>query len=450
MTKDQDSAQSRPKRTRRQVDQVEPAQAPASSTGIAASVKRRRLNGTDPKPASKAPAAPSTSRASSNKPNAARHRSTKSKPPDKGTQATQSVYDLPGSSEDEGRSRLPPNLGPPAIKYKKMGLKAPKAQPAPVSKSVYEPPDSDDDLSKDTEQPTSSRGRAGTAAPKPSQGRRVATAIAAGKKSGQEDAGDDKPKRRGRPPKAKEPAEAPSSRKDPVASRLAKSAAHSPSRQEAPKLKGILTPQKKVMGRPRKNVAFGGGKNGHETEVFFEDLPSKSKNSGNSKKPGKAQAEEEQASEDGESENDGDDDEVCAICLKPDSEPPNEIIFCENCDMAVHQECYNVPVIPEGDWICRNCSQEDVLSGDKSRTSVSKTPSEVVAAGIPDIPNFEQHLHTMQRVLLDRCTGNRRIKLQGQSEAYEKAFQLVEQTVLAGEGNSMMVIGARGCGKTAV
>ena len=52
-------------------------------------------------------------------------------------------------------------------------------------------------------------------------------------------------------------------------------------------------------------------------------------------------------------EDDDDDDEVCAICLKPDSEPPNEIIFCENCDMAVHQECYNIPVIPEGDWICR-------------------------------------------------------------------------------------------------
>lgn len=36
----------------------------------------------------------------------------------------------------------------------------------------------------------------------------------------------------------------------------------------------------------------------------------------------------------------------------------------------------------------------------------------------------------------------------GQNEAYEKTFQLVEQTIVAGEGNSMLVIGARGCGKT--
>jgi len=38
----------------------------------------------------------------------------------------------------------------------------------------------------------------------------------------------------------------------------------------------------------------------------------------------------------------------------------------------------------------------------------------------------------------------------GQEETYEKAKQLVEQTVVAGEGNSMLLIGPRGCGKTTV
>ena len=180
-------------------------------------------------------------------------------------------------------------------------------------------------------------------------------------------------------------------------------------------------------------------------------MPSKQKSSEKSKKSGRTQAKEEHIPEDTTGDDDeNEDEEVCAICLKPDSEPPNEIVFCENCDMAVHQKCYNVPVIPEGDWFCKNCSQEDVLSGSKPVISATKKPSNSITADLPDIPNFGQHLRTMQRILLDRCTGNRRIKLQGQGDAYEKAFQLVEQTVLAGEGNSMMVIGARGCGKTAV
>jgi origin recognition complex subunit 4 len=40
--------------------------------------------------------------------------------------------------------------------------------------------------------------------------------------------------------------------------------------------------------------------------------------------------------------------------------------------------------------------------------------------------------------------------LRGHDEELKKVHQVVEQTVLAGEGNSMLVIGARGSGKTTV
>ncbi len=142
------------------------------------------------------------------------------------------------------------------------------------------------------------------------------------------------------------------------------------------------------------------------------------------------------------------------MCSKPDSDPPNEIVFCDNCDMSVHQECYGVPVIPDGDWLCRNCGQEDV--GDIAHATKLNGLGDAAASvrsnkvEVPDIPNFPRHLQSWQRVLLDRCTGRRRIKLRGQEEAYEKTFQLVEQTVAASEGNSMLIIGARGCGKTTV
>jgi origin recognition complex subunit 4 len=69
---------------------------------------------------------------------------------------------------------------------------------------------------------------------------------------------------------------------------------------------------------------------------------------------------------------------------------------------------------------------------------------------LPDIERFEDHLRFTQRIVLDKLTGQRRLKLCGHDEQMRKVHQLVEQTVLAGEGNSMLVIGGRGCGKTTV
>ncbi|GKT59269.1 origin recognition complex subunit 4 [Colletotrichum tofieldiae] len=230
-------------------------------------------------------------------------------------------------------------------------------------------------------------------------------------------------------------------------------------------LKGILTPSKRV-GTPRRNksVAFDSVNDQGTEEVFFEDLPTKSATkSGRGRKPSqklveaqtplkkpvkprKAPAkmveeppeeeteaqEEEQASEEAEEE---EDEDVCLVCSKPDSKPGNRILFCDGCDKAYHQKCYKVAKVPRGDWYCNECVQQ--------KQSRAAAADEAVK-----IPNFQQHVSNLKRVLLDRCTGRRRIKLIDQDEAMEKAHQLVEQTVLSGEGNSMLVIGARGCGKT--
>ncbi|KAL5630021.1 hypothetical protein BROUX41_001627 [Berkeleyomyces rouxiae] len=281
-------------------------------------------------------------------------------------------------------------------------------------------------------------------------------------------------------------------------------------------LKGILTPSRHrgpLAERTRKNVMFDmGGGNKTPGEVVFEDLPGtnstkrskpqtpaalprpvgddrtplseklraaarqtaqkkmaveadvdgetagvSSKSEGDNEGAAPSASRGEQPDE--ESAEEPEDDETCQICGQGDSAAPNEILFCDVCDLGYHQKCHGVPKIPDGDWLCFNCAQEDVTKTPSTKRyakftssteAVSETEPEVDVPvfDVPPIPNFEHHLRCFQRVLVDRCTGRRRIKLVGQEEPWEKTHQLIEQTVVAGEGNSMLIIGARGSGKT--
>ena len=44
------------------------------------------------------------------------------------------------------------------------------------------------------------------------------------------------------------------------------------------------------------------------------------------------------------------------MCADGDCDDDNEILFCDRCDMAVHQECVGVDAVPAGDWYCSPCS----------------------------------------------------------------------------------------------
>lgn len=52
---------------------------------------------------------------------------------------------------------------------------------------------------------------------------------------------------------------------------------------------------------------------------------------------------------------DSSDSAVCQICFDGSVWEDNEIVFCSDCDVPVHQVCYGVKTIPFGDWRCAVC-----------------------------------------------------------------------------------------------
>ncbi|KAE8160301.1 AAA ATPase domain-containing protein [Aspergillus tamarii] len=87
--------------------------------------------------------------------------------------------------------------------------------------------------------------------------------------------------------------------------------------------------------------------------------------------------------------------------------------------------------------------------------------SETIAGG-EILPAYAESLQTLSyngltaelgaltRIILDKLTGKRCIPLKGLESEYDKVHQLVEQTVSVGEGNSLLLLGSRGSGKTAI
>ena len=86
---------------------------------------------------------------------------------------------------------------------------------------------------------------------------------------------------------------------------------------------------------------------------------------GFNKRKGARDEEVEDASESSLSgESDGDaEDVLCQVCMNGESSDHDQILYCDRCNIAVHQSCYGVQEVPEGDFFCELCASLNEITG---------------------------------------------------------------------------------------
>ncbi|KAI9798776.1 MAG: hypothetical protein M1833_004606 [Piccolia ochrophora] len=197
------------------------------------------------------------------------------------------------------------------------------------------------------------------------------------------------------------------------------SAEMSPNGNQA--LTGVLTPSSRKRGRPKKVVAFHDiDKKAIERQLGFRDI-----SQGNDKFVANVEDVEVEAPPSGDDELPG------AMPASINKASPR--ISSQGGDD--HRLGSNEEAAPD---------TESCESPEANETSLVKT----IFSQIEDHDELDHVVRAVRDIILTRLTGGRGMPLVGLDDEYRKLRQLVEQTIVAGEGNSVLAIGARGSGKT--
>ena len=82
-----------------------------------------------------------------------------------------------------------------------------------------------------------------------------------------------------------------------------------------------------------------------------------------------------------------DDYSVCAVCWDSESEErSNPIVYCDRCNMAVHQVCYGIAAIPDNEWYCDYCHYKRSLAVDTAVNTPTTNAPTTVATPVAATP----------------------------------------------------------------
>lgn len=123
------------------------------------------------------------------------------------------------------------------------------------------------------------------------------------------------------------------------------------------------------------------------------------------------------------------------------------------------EDVWEVPTDNEVSPIHSGSDEGDDIPSAQLEQSLAEAEGDVIEA--EELPTYarkfaelceqnslETELDVLLKHVLDKLTGKRLIQPHGLEPEYRTVHQLMEQTVVAGEGNSLLLLGSRGSGKT--
>ncbi|TMW57771.1 hypothetical protein Poli38472_014374 [Pythium oligandrum] len=69
-----------------------------------------------------------------------------------------------------------------------------------------------------------------------------------------------------------------------------------------------------------------------------------------------------------------DDDVACGVCFQRESLEHDPIVICGACGIGVHQSCYHLTTLPDGEWFCQPCARAQ-----QRPRSVKTTPTQEIS-----------------------------------------------------------------------
>lgn len=86
----------------------------------------------------------------------------------------------------------------------------------------------------------------------------------------------------------------------------------------------------------------------------------------------------------------------CSVCSDDQGTEENPLVYCDGCEVAVHQACYGIVQVPAGSWFCRKCESGETrgtikcqlcpsLEGALKRTETGNWAHVVCALYIPEV-----------------------------------------------------------------
>jgi len=93
------------------------------------------------------------------------------------------------------------------------------------------------------------------------------------------------------------------------------------------------------------------------------------------------------------------------------------MLLCEGCPMVAHASCYNLEILPEGDWYCKSCTSKSIEKQNNSSTGDDTTIQHDVASNSED--QFKEDEAKIEAMLDDLRNGRQKYRREDEGKSVQ-------------------------------